>query len=84
VRKRDGSFVNQATDSEGRTIMSRHVHHTHRSGCLRAAVLGANDGLLSMSSPMVSVAAAQSHPRGILTAGVAGLVAGMLSMGAGE
>ncbi len=47
-------------------------------------MLGANDGLLSMSSLMIGVAAARSHPREILTAGVAGLVAGVLSMGAGE
>jgi vacuolar iron transporter family protein len=64
--------------------MSGHVHRTHRSGWLRAAVLGANDGLLSMSSLMIGVAAAHSHPQGVLTAGVAGLAAGMLSMGAGE
>jgi vacuolar iron transporter family protein len=64
--------------------MTSHIHRTHRSGWLRAAVLGANDGLLSLSSLMVGVAAAQTHPRGILTAGVAGLAAGMLSMGAGE
>jgi vacuolar iron transporter family protein len=65
-------------------MMSGHVHRTHRSGWLRAAVLGANDGLLSMSSLMIGVAAAHLHPRDVLTAGVAGLAAGMLSMGAGE
>lgn len=64
--------------------MNDHVHRTHRSGWLRAAVLGANDGLLSMSSLMVGVAAAHAHPQSVLTAGVAGLVAGMLSMAAGE
>ncbi|MBV8273480.1 MAG: VIT family protein [Cupriavidus sp.] len=64
--------------------MNAHVHRTHRSGWLRAAVLGANDGLLTMSGLVVGVAAAQSHPRSILAAGVAGLAAGMLSMGAGE
>ncbi len=64
--------------------MATHIHRTHRAGWLRAAVLGANDGLLSMSSLMIGVAAAQTHPRGILAAGVAGLAAGMLSMGAGE
>jgi VIT1/CCC1 family predicted Fe2+/Mn2+ transporter len=61
-----------------------HIHHTHRSGWLRAAVLGANDGVLSMSGLMVGVAAAQTQPRAILVSGVAGLVAGMLSMAAGE
>ncbi|SDI33833.1 VIT1/CCC1 transporter family protein [Paraburkholderia phenazinium] len=61
-----------------------HIHRTHRSGWLRAAVLGANDGVLSMSGLMVGVAAAQTQPHGVLVAGVAGLVAGMLSMAAGE
>ncbi|ANB77728.1 hypothetical protein AYM40_35725 (plasmid) [Paraburkholderia phytofirmans OLGA172] len=61
-----------------------HTHRTHRSGWLRAAVLGANDGVLSMSGLMVGVAAAQTQPHGVLVSGVAGLVAGMLSMAAGE
>jgi vacuolar iron transporter family protein len=64
--------------------VSPHIHRTHRSGWLRAAVLGANDGVLSMSGLMVGVAAAQTQPHGILVSGVAGLVAGMLSMAAGE
>lgn len=64
--------------------MSPHIHRTHRSGWLRAAVLGANDGVLSMSGLMVGVAAAQTQPHGVLVSGVAGLVAGMLSMAAGE
>jgi len=64
--------------------MIRHIHRTHRSGWLRAAVLGANDGTLSMSGLMVGVAAAHTEPRGVLVSGVAGLVAGMLSMAAGE
>jgi len=61
-----------------------HVHRTHRSGWLRAAVLGANDGALSISSLVLGVAAAHTEPHGIIIAGVAGLVAGILSMGAGE
>jgi VIT1/CCC1 family predicted Fe2+/Mn2+ transporter len=61
-----------------------YTHRTHRSGWLRAAVLGANDGVLSMSGLMVGVAAAQTQPHGVLVSGVAGLVAGMLSMAAGE
>lgn len=64
--------------------MYPHTHRTHRSGWLRAAVLGANDGVLSMSGLMVGVAAAQTQPHGVLVSGVAGLVAGMLSMAAGE
>lgn len=59
-------------------------HRTARIGWLRAAVLGANDGIISTSSLMVGVAAAASAPREIVIAGVAGLTAGALSMAAGE
>ncbi|MBS0333757.1 MAG: VIT family protein [Proteobacteria bacterium] len=59
-------------------------HYIHRIGWLRAAVLGANDGLLSTSSLLIGVAFASSSPRQILLAGVAGLMAGALSMAAGE
>jgi VIT1/CCC1 family predicted Fe2+/Mn2+ transporter len=59
-------------------------HRTARIGWLRAAVLGANDGIISTSSLMVGVAAASSGPRDIIVAGVAGLAAGALSMAAGE
>ena len=60
------------------------IHFVSRTGWLRAAVLGANDGLLSTSSIIVGVAAAaSSHPQ-VLVAGLAGLVAGALSMAAGE
>ncbi|MDQ2917379.1 MAG: VIT family protein [Casimicrobiaceae bacterium] len=64
--------------------MAPHVHRSHRSGWLRAAVLGANDGVVSISSLVLGVAAAQTESHGILVAGVAGLVAGVLSMAAGE
>ena len=64
--------------------MASHVHRTHRSGWLRASVLGANDGVLSISGLMLGVAAAHASPSAILVAGIAGLVAGSLSMGAGE
>jgi len=64
--------------------MASHVHRTHRSGWLRAAVLGGNDGALSISSLVLGVAAAHTDPHGIVVAGVAGLVAGVLSIGAGE
>ena len=59
-------------------------HRTERIGWLRAAVLGANDGIISTSSLMVGVAAAASTRHDVVVAGVAGLVAGALSMAAGE
>src|ERR1043165_4503236 len=59
-------------------------HRIHRSGGLRAAVLGANDGIVSTASLIVGVAAANSSPQNILLTGVAGLVAGAMSMAAGE
>ena len=64
----------------------RHAEHhrTHRIGWLRAAVLGANDGIVSTASLIVGVAAAESSRAGILVAGMAGLVAGAMSMAAGE
>ncbi len=60
------------------------MHRMHRVGWLRAAVLGANDGILSTASLVLGVAAAEATRSGILTAGVAGLVAGAMSMAAGE
>ncbi len=60
------------------------VHSVHRIGWLRAAVLGANDGLVSTASLIVGVAAATSDKGSILLAGSAGLVAGAMSMAAGE
>ncbi|MHB0961785.1 MAG: VIT1/CCC1 transporter family protein [Gemmatimonadaceae bacterium] len=59
-------------------------HRTESIGWLRAAVLGANDGLISTSSLVVGVAAAQTERAPVLLAAVAGLVAGALSMAAGE
>ena len=59
-------------------------HMVHRIGWLRAAVLGANDGLVSTSSLVVGVASAGSGHQAILIAGLAGLVAGAMSMAAGE
>ena len=65
--------------------MSHHeVHRAHRVGWLRAAVLGANDGIVSTASLIVGVAAANTTHDSILLAGVAGLVAGAMSMAAGE
>ena len=60
------------------------IHRTHRVGWLRAAVLGANDGIVSTASLVLGVAAAGAGSRSILIAGVAGLVAGAMSMAAGE
>ncbi len=60
------------------------LHMVHRIGWLRAAVLGANDGLVSTSSLVVGVAAAGSGRPEVLVAGLAGLVAGAMSMAAGE
>jgi VIT1/CCC1 family predicted Fe2+/Mn2+ transporter len=59
-------------------------HRTERIGWLRAAVLGANDGILSTSSLVLGVAAAQGGRSAVLVAGMAGLVAGAMSMAAGE
>ncbi len=59
-------------------------HYLMRSGWLRAAVLGANDGILSMASLMIGVAVASDIREPIMLAGIAGLVAGALSMAAGE
>jgi VIT1/CCC1 family predicted Fe2+/Mn2+ transporter len=59
-------------------------HRTQRSGWLRAAVLGANDGIVSTASLIVGIAASHAAPHDILLAGVAGLAAGAMSMAAGE
>ncbi|MCB0216123.1 MAG: VIT family protein [Caldilineae bacterium] len=66
--------------------MPRHLerHYAERIGWLRAAVLGANDGIVSTASLVVGVAAAQAAHADILIAGMAGLVAGAMSMAAGE
>ena len=64
----------------------RHIerHRNHRIGWLRAAVLGANDGIVSTASLVLGVAAAGASAANILIAGIAGLVAGAMSMAAGE
>lgn len=62
----------------------RERHRTERIGWLRAAVLGANDGIVSTASLVVGVAAAHASRGEVLVAGVAGLVAGAMSMAAGE
>ncbi len=65
-------------------IRHQEQHRTERIGWLRAAVLGANDGIVSTASLIVGVAAAHATRGDILVAGVAGLVAGAMSMAAGE
>jgi VIT1/CCC1 family predicted Fe2+/Mn2+ transporter len=65
-------------------VGNKEQHHTDRIGWLRAAVLGANDGILSTSSLVLGVAAAHATHRNLLVAGMAGLVAGAMSMAAGE
>jgi len=59
-------------------------HRSERIGWLRAAVLGANDGIVSTASLILGVAAAGATRKGVITAGIAGLVAGAMSMAAGE
>lgn len=64
--------------------MNNEQHYGHRGNWLRAAVLGANDGILSTASIIIGVAAASTTREPVILAGVAGLVAGALSMAAGE
>ena len=64
--------------------MHREFHRSDRTGWLRAAVLGANDGTISVASLVVGVAASGASKSSILLTGVAGLVAGAISMAAGE
>jgi VIT1/CCC1 family predicted Fe2+/Mn2+ transporter len=59
-------------------------HHAHRSGWLRAAVLGANDGIVSTASLLLGIAAAHASRDSIVLAGIAGLVAGTMAMAGGE
>lgn len=67
-----------------RAVTHREDHRLERVGWLRAAVLGANDGIVSTASLIIGVAAASTGQAEILVAGVAGLVAGAMSMAAGE
>src|SRR6202047_1546286 len=65
-------------------LVQKERHRTGRMGWLRAAVLGANDGIVSTASLVLGVAAAHGTRSNVLVAGVAGLVAGAMSMAAGE
>lgn len=66
------------------TVRHRETHRTGRIGWLRAAVLGANDGIVSTASLVIGVAAANASHSHVMVAGTAGLVAGAMSMAAGE
>ena len=73
-----------AKDTNALGKIHKERHRTERIGWLRAAVLGANDGIVSTASLVVGVAAAHAGRSEVLIAGVAGLVAGAMSMAAGE
>jgi VIT1/CCC1 family predicted Fe2+/Mn2+ transporter len=77
------TIARTGTGSRGRVPHPEH-HRTQRVGWLRAAVLGANDGIVSTASLIVGVAAADSSRATVLTAGAAALVAGAMSMAVGE
>ena len=79
---RAGAPSGQARYKEG--VRHPERHRAERIGWLRAAVLGANDGIVSTASLVVGVAAATPSHEAVLTAGIAGLVAGAMSMAAGE
>jgi len=66
------------------TVRHRERHRTGRIGWLRAAVMGANDGIVSTASLVLGVAAAGANHSAVMVAGIAGLVAGAMSMAAGE
>lgn len=80
---RHGGFVVQL-DSHRHPYHHHEPHRSQNSGWLRAAVLGANDGLISTSSLMLGFASAHADPHTVLLSGLAGLTAGALSMAAGE
>lgn len=79
----DATIQDRSPD-EAEDHAAEEKHFVNRTGWLRAAVLGANDGLLSTSSLLVGVAAASVSGRQLLVTGVAGIVAGAMSMAAGE
>ncbi len=66
------------------TSAYKELHDLDRAGWVRAAVLGANDGIVSVSSLIAGVAAADPSPTAVLVAGAAGLAAGAMPMAAGE
>jgi len=84
VRRGDPEPGLSSGQSTRRLTMHGETHRSDRIGWLRAAVLGANDGLISTSSLVVGVAAAEPSRAAVLLAAIAGLAAGALSMAAGE
>jgi VIT1/CCC1 family predicted Fe2+/Mn2+ transporter len=76
--------IERSRNAQNLATSSIDPHYIHRSNWLRAAVLGANDGIISISSLAIGVAAASVTREPIVLATVAGLVAGALSMAAGE
>lgn len=80
-----GNYLAYTTPAISKLKMTHiEAHKSHRVGWLRAAVLGANDGIVSTASLIIGVAAADTSVNEILLAGLAGLVAGAMSMAAGE
>ena len=76
--------MNKGRKGNNMPVFHRERHRTQHIGWLRAAVLGANDGIVSTASLVIGVAASNATHSGVLVAGVAGLVAGAMSMAAGE
>ncbi|KAK9916061.1 hypothetical protein WJX75_008011 [Coccomyxa subellipsoidea] len=76
--------ANQGEHTEGDGHEDEHVHYSQRANWLRAAVLGANDGLVSVASIMLGVGAASTDQHTLLLSGLSALVAGAMSMAAGE
>src|SRR6187402_2422400 len=74
----------QITSKAKRRASHGEIHRSQRAGWLRAAVLGADDAIVSTASLMIGVAASAASKQSIFVAGVAGLVAGAMSMAAGE
>lgn len=80
----DSQLIPEAMVVSMSRLSHSEVHMVHRIGWLRAAVLGANDGIVSTASLVVGVASAGAGQNAVLVAGLAGLVAGSMSMAAGE
>jgi len=77
--------VGGRSEEEGSDVgLCEHKHYSHRSPWLRAMVLGANDGLVSIASLMLGVGAVKNDAKSMIVSGIAGLVAGACSMAIGE
>lgn len=83
-REKQGASTASSSSSSSAADDAPHQHFSHRSGWLRATVLGANDGLVSVSALLLGVSGGDGELRVMQLAGVAGLVAGALSMAVGE